>query len=100
MGLTAKQFDDREEVVIQINGRFDFHMHANFRDAYCNLPPTTTFIIDLAKTTYIDSSAMGMLLLLREYVGNNTDNIRIISANSEVKRALSISNLDKLFSVE
>lgn len=100
MGLTAKQSAGENEVVIQIEGRFDFHMHAGFKDLYSQHPPASTFIIDLAKTTYIDSSAMGMLLLLREYAGKNRNNIRLINGPPEVKRALSISNLDQLFIVE
>lgn len=100
MGLTAKQSVIDDEVVIQIEGRFDFHMHAEFKDSYIGYPPRTRFVIDLGNTTYLDSSAMGMLLLLREHVGGDTSNIRIIKCTPEVKKALSISNLDKLFMVE
>lgn len=100
MGLIAKKSAGSDEVVIEVEGRFDFHMHADFKDTYNNLPSSAKFIIDLAKTTFIDSSAMGMLLLLREYVGGKTGNIRIINSTEDVRKALSISNLDKLFSVE
>lgn len=100
MGLTARKSVDGSELQIQIDGRFDFHLHADFKDTYHKLPPTTKFIIDLGKTTYLDSSAMGMLLLLREYVGGESSNIRIINSTPDVKRALSISNLDKLLLVE
>lgn len=100
MGLTAKKSIDGNEVFINIEGRFDFHMHTDFRDSYKDLPPTAHYVIDLARTTFMDSSALGMLLLLREYVGGDTNNIRIINSTPEVKRALSISNLDKLFKVE
>lgn len=100
MGLTAKQSIDDNQVVIQIDGRFDFHMHADFRDSYSGYPPATHFLIDLGNTTFLDSSAMGMLLLLREYVGGDTSNIQIINCTPDVKKALSISNLDKLFSVK
>lgn len=100
MGLMATLSDDGNELVIKIDGRFDFHVHADFKDTYSNLPPTTRFTIDLEKTSYMDSSAMGMLLLLREYVGSDPENIRIVNTSPDVKKALSISNLDKLLSVE
>lgn len=100
MGLTAKHSANDNEVVIHIDGRFDFHMHADFRDSYSEFPPTTNFVIDLVNATYLDSSAMGMLLLLREYVGGDAKNIRVINCTPDVQRALSISNLDKLFTVE
>ncbi|WP_455198113.1 STAS domain-containing protein, partial [Kaarinaea lacus] len=100
MGLSAKQSTGENEVIIQIEGRFDFHMHASFQDLYSQQPPTSTFVIDLAKATYIDSSAMGMLLLLREYAGKDRNKIRLINSPPEVKRALSISNLDQLFLID
>ena len=100
MGLTAKKLADNNEILIEIDGRFDFHVHADFKEAYDDLPSSARFIIDLAKTTFIDSSAMGMLLLLREYVEGDTEKIRIINCTDAVRNALSISNLDKLFVVE
>lgn len=100
MGLKTIKSDDGNEILIEIDGRFDFHMHADFKDTYNDLPSSAKYIIDLAKTTFIDSSAMGMLLLLREYVGGDTGNIRIINSREAVRKALAISNLDKLFTVE
>ena len=100
MGLTVTQSEDGTEFVIKIEGRFDFHVHAEFRDSYCNLPSTTKFVIDLEETSFMDSSAMGMLLLLREFVGGTDDMIRLINTPADIKKSLSISNLDKLLCVE
>lgn len=100
MGLSITQSKDGTEYVIKIEGRFDFHIHAEFRDSYCNLPSTARFVIDMENTSFMDSSAMGMLLLLREYVGGIDGMIRLINTPSDIKRSLSISNLDKLLCVE
>lgn len=100
MGFRANLSSDGSELVIAIDGRFDFNIHSDFRNSYRNLPPTTQFTIDLGEATFMDSSAMGMLLLLREHAGEKSANIRLRNCNTEIKKILSISNLDKMFVVD
>jgi len=92
--------DDGRKLTISIDGRFDFNMHSDFRSAYRELPASTEFIIDLSKATFMDSSAMGMLLLLREHAGEKSANICLKNCNSDIRKILSISSLDKMFVVE
>lgn len=99
MGLAMQRSDDGNEVLITVDGRFDFSVHGDFRDAYRDAPKSARFVIDLGQTTFMDSSAMGMLLLLREYAGEKNANISIINCTPEVRKVLAISNLDKLFSI-
>jgi len=47
----------------------------------------------------VDSSALGMLLVLRDKVGNQQSAIKIINARPDVKKILTIANFDKLFTV-
>jgi anti-anti-sigma factor len=91
---------DQKELVMEIGGRFDFNLHHQFRRAYHGLPATTRFVVDLRNTTYMDSSAMGMLLLLREYAGKENAKIRLINCSPEIKKVLAVSNMDKLFPLE
>lgn len=48
-------------------------------------------------TDYLDSSALGMLLVLRDRVANDHESIIIQGAKPEVKKILQIANFDKLF---
>ncbi len=100
MGFNAVLSDDGHELTIAIDGRFDFNLHSDFRSAYRDLPANTRFIIDLGKATFMDSSAMGMMLLLREHAGEKSANIRLKNCNAEIRKILTISNLDKMFVVE
>ena len=100
MGFSAGLSNDGHELKISIAGRFDFNMHSDFRNSYRKLPSSTQFVIDLSQATFMDSSAMGMLLLLREHAGDAKANIRLQNCNNEVRKILSISNLDKMFIVE
>ena len=57
------------------------------------------YIVDLSATEYLDSSALGMLLLLREHAGGESSNIRISKASPEVKKILDVANFEKLFNI-
>ena len=50
-------------------------------------------------TTYMDSSALGMLLLLRDHAGGDTAEVQVVNSNSDVRKILGISNFDKLFDI-
>ncbi|NOX76111.1 MAG: STAS domain-containing protein [Gammaproteobacteria bacterium] len=100
MTITARMSPDGGELSMTIDGRFDFNIHAAFRDAYRDVPITTKFVVDLTRTTFMDSAALGMLLLLREFVGEDASAVKIRNCRPDVRKVLQISNLDKLFTVE
>jgi anti-anti-sigma factor len=51
-------------------------------------------------TDYIDSSALGMLLLLREHAGNDKADITISGCKDEIRKILSIANFERLFNIQ
>ena len=89
------------ELTVQVEGRFDFSAHQEFRDAYEKAGSSINqYVIDMARTSYLDSSALGMLLLLRDHAGGDNANVRIIKCNPDVRRILTISNFEQLFSID
>jgi len=99
MTISCKVSDDKKEVTISIDGRFDFNLHQDFRGAYRDQLPDAKYIIQMSGTEYIDSSALGMLLLLREHAGNDHANITISGCKDEIKKILSIANFERLFKI-
>ena len=91
---------DGKKLTIAIKGRFDFAKHQAFRDAYerQNGRPEQV-VVDLSEATYLDSSALGMLLLLRDHVGGDDSDVRVVHATADVRKILAISNFDKLFDI-
>lgn len=86
---------------IKISGRFDFSLHKEFRDASNQFTADVKKIeVDLSMTNYLDSSALGMLLILRDKVAGNKDAVVIKGATTEVKKILQIANFDKLFTLK
>jgi HptB-dependent secretion and biofilm anti anti-sigma factor len=100
MAINVEKSEDGKMITIKIDGRFDFGSHHDFRDAYRGATESgTTFTLDMSNTEYMDSSALGMILLLKEYSGTLSGDIKIVNANTEIKNILKIANFDKLFSV-
>ncbi len=91
------------ETTISIKGRFNFEMHSQFRAAYqeetMDKSRSRRFVIDLTGTEYIDSSALGMLLLLREEAGTNEADIEIANARPEIRKILETANFQRLFKI-
>ena len=100
MAITSLPSPDGQELTIVIQGRFDFGAHQEFRDAYegASLSPER-YIVDLKGTTYLDSSALGMLLLLRDHAGGEHAQIQLLNCNPDVRKILAISNFEQLFQI-
>ncbi|MEE2962472.1 MAG: STAS domain-containing protein [Myxococcota bacterium] len=101
MSVSADLVSDESQITIKISGRFDFSSHQEFRKAYEDLDtPVEQYVIDMAAAEYLDSSALGMLLLMREHAGGDSANIRIINCRPQIKNILKVANFAKLFKVE
>ncbi len=100
MAIWSSESSDGGELTIKIQGRFDFSAHQEFRDSYEKMKEDPQgYVVDMKETTYLDSSALGMLLLLRDHAGGDKSNIKIINCNPDVKKILTISNFEQLFSI-
>ena len=92
-----------KDAVIAVAGRFDFSVHAEFRNAYERLLKTggsPNITIDLAGTGYVDSSALGMLLILRDRLGCDSARQRIINCPGSVMDIFRVANFDQLFDIQ
>lgn len=85
---------------INISGRFDFDLHQDFRKATDEVGnDVNSIIVNMLKVDYLDSSALGMLLILKDKMGNAKDAVKIKNMKGEVKKILEIANFDKLFTL-
>lgn len=101
MAIRSSQSEGNHDLTISIQGRFDFSAHQEFRDAYENTSDAPeSYTVDMKETTYLDSSALGMLLLLRDHAGGDSASINIVNCNADVKKILTISNFEQLFAIQ
>ena len=93
---------DSNSATIEISGRFDFNLHSQFRKAYEDVLDkggAQKFVIDMKNTDYLDSSALGMLLILRDRLGCEKERQEIINCRDDILEILKISNFHKLFKI-
>ncbi|MEO6800638.1 MAG: STAS domain-containing protein [Rhodanobacter sp.] len=85
-------------ITLRLGERFDFSIHREFHDACLgDSPVSRSYLIDLGEVARMDSSALGMLLLLREHAGAERADIRIVNAGAELRSTLRVAGFDKLF---
>jgi len=86
------------EYIIKIEGRFDFNLLQEFREAYSELKDEDLkYIVDLSSTEYVDSSALGMLLNMKNHLGSADQEIEIRNCQPNLKKIFSIAHFDSKF---
>ncbi|MCP5181177.1 MAG: STAS domain-containing protein [Pseudomonadales bacterium] len=100
MAIQQEISSDGAEVRILVSGRFDFSAHKDFRESYEEIDVAPTkYTIDLSEANYLDSSALGMLLLLRDHANSGSAKVEIVNCSPEVRKILAISNFEQLFAI-
>ena len=97
--LTTQLSADGARLTIRPRGHFGFTVYDKFREAYQLGRPGTRYVVDLADVSSMDSSALGMLLVLRDREGGQNDSIEIVHCSAEVRKILQIANFERLFSI-
>jgi len=88
---------------ILLQGRFDFGAHRDFKTSYeTSLGATDVreLEIDMGGVEYLDSSALGMLLILKERASATNKKVAITNCKGAVKQVLEIANFTKLFPIK
>ena len=100
MPISNTLSENGQQVTINISGRFDFTTHEDFVTAYKAYPKgEKDYVVDLSGAEYMDSSAMGMLLQLREHSSKQPQSVILANGNDAIREILRIANFGKLFTV-
>ena len=86
---------------IKLQGRFDFNTHRDFRAAAEPVlqEEPKQIEVDLGGVDYLDSSALGMLLMLRDKTQAVNKTLALVNCRGSVRQVLDIANFGKLFSI-
>jgi anti-anti-sigma factor len=83
---------------VTIRGRFNFACYDEFHRVIGPAEPTS-YVIDLRNVDYIDSAALGMLLLLRERVKEDRGRIKLMAGAGQPSEVLKLANFATLFTM-
>jgi anti-anti-sigma factor len=100
MDTTVALIEDR--AVLSLCGRFDFNAHHEYREALERLmshAEAHAFEVDLSRVSYLDSSALGMLLVLRERANRANAPVALVGAQGSVRQVLDIANFSRIFAI-
>jgi anti-anti-sigma factor len=99
MGIETER-NDQNGLVVKIKGRFDYSLLDEWKAFYEDQPnPPSHYILDLSDTHFMDSTAYGMLLLLRNFAGESDADIRILHPTEEIKSYLLTAKFDEYFDI-
>ncbi|CAA0275907.1 putative anti-sigma factor antagonist [Alteromonas alvinellae] len=101
MEITSSYQNQGKVLVIDVGTKFDFSKVEGFRNAYSELNDGVTHIaVDLSRTEYMDSSALGMLLNMQKTLAGKELSYSIENARPQVAKILKISRFDKKFEIK
>lgn len=101
MALETQIRDNVARIIM--SGRFDFQIHRDFKDAYSKLFDNTAvqhIEIEMSKLDYLDSSALGMLMLLSERAKSANKAITLVNPSGVVSQVLEMANFNRLFTIK
>lgn len=97
-GIDVKE----QEAVVRLRGRLTFNDHAKLRALIREMLQNKAKrqVLDLAALEFVDSAGIGMLLIAREEMGNAEKQFVLRAATGQVKRVLTVAQLNKLVTIE
>lgn len=90
------------EKSLQIPERFDFSYHKEFTTQYqaiLDAGGVSGIALDFSKVSYLDSSALGMMVLFQKKAKTANISVRVRGAKDSAKEILQIANFDRLFDI-
>ena len=103
MAIQQSNIEDGR-ITIKMDTRFNFDVVREFQDVVNNInkagDPLHELDVDLSNTDYIDSSALGMLVILRKHMGTQGRRIRLTNCSDQVRTVLSSVNFQKIFELD
>ena len=91
-----------QEAVVQLKGRLTFNDHAKLRALIREMLQNKAKrqVLDLSALEFVDSAGIGMLLIAREEMANVEKTLVLRAAAGQVKRVLTVAQLNKIVAIE
>ena len=100
MSVSHEYDKERDCLTLRLEDGFDFSIHRAFRDAYINqdIDPRR-YVVDTGSTERIDSSALGMLMLLCERARAHQASIHLVNCSPALRNILRVAGFEKQITI-
>jgi anti-anti-sigma factor len=88
-----------DKLTFYVVGSFDFALGVELKNLAKKQPKAKEYAVDLEGLTYINSSAFGAMLFLRELFGANNDSLSLINASPDILKMIKAIKFDTIFRV-
>lgn len=90
-----------DSIVLQLQSRVNWSAQHEFRSAVATAVDAAAndIKVDFGAVEYIDSTVLGLLLILRAEAQAGNKSVSLINCRDNVKAVLDIANFGKLFSI-
>lgn len=98
-----KRFDEEKSIWdIQLVGDVDIQSSASLKEEINGMlnQVETDLMIDCENLSYIDSTGLGVLIGVLKRVKSVEKDITIVNAQTNIKKLLGITGLDKIFKIK
>jgi anti-anti-sigma factor len=102
MTFTVSVHIEGAVATLSLHGRFDLAGFRTFRDSYESVLQQewiSTVEVDLSEVKSLDSSALGMLLVLREAVEQRGRALVLVTGPGLVRRELAVAQFNQIFAI-
>jgi anti-anti-sigma factor len=85
---------------LRLPSRFDYSFHRQFGEMYTPIVESSVckeLILDFSQVEYLDSSALGMMVLLQKKFSTSNRKIKIKGARGATEEILKMANMQKIF---
>jgi anti-anti-sigma factor len=88
------------KAIVHLDGRFDFGARKDFKEAVEQATQEgTPIVLNLEKVTFVDSSALGLLVICHQNLKNKNIPFYLVNPQTYVKQVLDLANIGKMISV-
>ncbi len=100
MPIVKSVLDNGGGITLKISGKFDVRLHRDFFDAYADsAKPGFIYRVDLSRVSYIDSSALGLLISLKEYAQKHSATVSIINPSELARKTIEAAFFHEIFDI-
>lgn len=89
--------------VMSLQGRFDFSKYTMFKEEQSEVlekPDVERIVLDFGQLQYLDSAALGVMLVLLDRAREVGKTVSIRGASGVVREILDVAHFDRMFQIE